>query len=463
MARFKSNFLFLLLAVINYGASQTTGAEIAFQQIYAFPKSAPDAWHPVTRLVDGGDGYLYGTTARGGSNDLGTIFKVTTAGALTNLLSFTGTNGQRPSGGLVLGGNGNFYGATGGNGSTDFGTVFQVTPGGVLTTFFSFHGTNGSSPHGRLEPGSDGRFYGTTFTGGAFNLGTAFAISTNGVLTTLISFSGTNGSNPTGGLIAGDNETFYGVTSYGGSNFTGPLTGNGTIFSITTNGVLTSLVFFNLTNCGRPMAALTRGTDGNFYGTASLGGANNFGTVFSLTPAGLLTNLVDFGPTGGVRPFGGVTEGSDGDFYGTTAYRASDSGLTNGTVFKVTTNGLLTTLINLDGTNGMHPFTDLVLAGDGNLYGTMADATLTYPVNGGTVFRLVPPPVITAFATSDETTTLAWSSFTNGLYRVERNASLTGTNWIARPPTITASNSTASFTEPAAGSSESYYRVILLP
>ncbi len=136
---------------------------------------------------------------------------------------------------------------------------------------------------------------------------------------------------------------------------------------------------------------------------------------------------------------------------------------TNGTVFKVTTNGVLTTVANLDGTNGIHPFNDLLLASDGNLYGAMADATLSHSLNGGTLFRLVQPPLITSIGTSNGSTILSWSSFSNGLYRVERSASVIIPNWTARPPAVTAGGSSASFSEPAAETPECYYRVVLLP
>jgi uncharacterized repeat protein (TIGR03803 family) len=406
---------------------------------------------------------------RGGVNDNGTVFKTTPGGALVTLFSFGGTNGLFPFGGLLLGRDGNFYGTTIGIGRTNYGSVFKMTPAGELTTLFFFQGTNGSNPYGRLVQGSDGNFYGTTLRGGDFGLGTVFTMTSSGVLTTLISFSGTNGAHPHPGLVAGDSGTFYGVTVFGGSDFTGPLTGNdnftgnGIVFAINTNGVLTTLVSFDITNGRRPWAALTRGSDGSFYGTTSHGGTHGVGTIFRITPAGLLTTLVSFGPTGSGFPQGGVTQGSDGHFYGTTSYAITNSGPANGTVFKWTTNGVLTTLVNLNGTNGMHPFTDLVLASDGNLYGAMADATLNASVNGGTFFRIVQPPVITGITLSKGNTTLSWSSFSNGYYRVERNSSLAAANWTPRLPTVTANGSSSSFTEPLDGTGGYFYRVILLP
>jgi uncharacterized repeat protein (TIGR03803 family) len=453
----------LLIVAGVCGATRTAGAGVVFQQICAFPTAAPGPWHPACRLVEGSDGSFYGTTRWGGSADLGSIFKLAPNGALTPLVSFTGANGRYPSGGLALGTDGNFYGAAGGTGATDHGTIFRMTPSGVLQTLASFQATNGDIPFGRLERGSNGNFYGTTFRGGAFDLGTVFAVSSNGALTTLISFAGTNGCNPEGGVVAGDDGAFYGTTEYGGSGFTGSRTGSGTVFRVTTNGTLATLAYFAGTKGSHPLAGLARGADGNLYGTASSGGANGLGTLFRVTPGGLLTTLVDFGPAGGVKPYGGVTLGSDGNFYGTTAYRIENSGVTNGTVFKVTTNGSLTTLVNLDGTNGLHPFNDLVLASDGNLYGAMADATGVHSVNGGTVFRLAQRPVITSLTSSNGSNTVSWSSFANGTYRVESSMSVTGTDWTPRPPTFTANNSNSSFTEPAAAGAECYYRVVLLP
>src|SRR5581483_11674559 len=87
-------------------------AQVPFQQIYAFPTSAPGPWQPATRLVEGADGNFYGTTVKGGTNDLGSVFKVTPSGALTVLASFNGANGLRPRGGLVLAQDGSFYGTT---------------------------------------------------------------------------------------------------------------------------------------------------------------------------------------------------------------------------------------------------------------------------------------------------------------------------------------------------------------
>jgi len=97
-------------------------------------------------LVQGSDGNLYGTTSQGGTNGWGTVFKISTNGALTTLYSFTGGNdGSAPEGGLVQGNDGNFYGTTRFGGvagtGTVFGTVFRMR---VVPAFQAATITNGT-------------------------------------------------------------------------------------------------------------------------------------------------------------------------------------------------------------------------------------------------------------------------------------------------------------------------------
>jgi len=79
-----------------------------------------------------------------------------------------------------------------------------------------------------------------------------------------------------------------------------------------------------------------QGTDGNFYGTTSSGGATNFGTVFKSTPAGALTNLYSFSGSDGAYPYAGLVQGNDENFYGTTSGGGAHA---NGTVFRITPAG----------------------------------------------------------------------------------------------------------------------------
>jgi uncharacterized repeat protein (TIGR03803 family) len=332
-------------------------------------------------LVQGTDGNFYGTTSMGGANNYGTVFKVTSAGALTTLHSFNKTDGAYPYAGLVQATNGNFYGTTNQGGANNSGTVFEVTSAGALTTLHSF-GTpplslDGGGPFDRLIQATNGNFYGTTNGGGANATGTVFKITPGGTLTTLYSFCAqpncTDGGNPYAGLVQATNGNFYGTTVNGGAN------GAGIVFKITPGGTLTTLHSFSTD--GVPYAGLVQATNGDFYGT-TVYGANGNGMVFTITPGGTLTTLHNFNGTDGSRPFARLVQATDGNFYGTTYQGGANGG---GTVFKITPGGTLTTLHSFNGTDGAGPF-GLVQATHGNFYGT----TYSGGANSyyGTIFSL---------------------------------------------------------------------------
>ncbi len=259
---------------------------------------------PYSGLVQGLDGSFYGTTAYGGpgfvngtpATGSGTVFKVTTNGTLTVLFQFSAANGTRPIAGLVQGLDGGMYGTTisgGTNGS--WGTVFRVTTNGALfSSLFSFGGTNGANPYGGLLQASNGLLYGTTtyggtgFIGAASGYGTVFQITTNGALQTLYWFSGgADGREPSWAkLIQGKEGNLYGTTYLGGTN------GNGTAFQITPTGTLNSLLLFDPAGDYGifPYGGLTLGPLGSFYGTTRDGGMN-YGAVFRLDPAPVLKGM----------------------------------------------------------------------------------------------------------------------------------------------------------------------------
>ena len=122
----------------------------------------------------------------GGSGGAGTIFRLTPQGTLTTLHNFTpGTDeGAQPEGPLLDGGDGFFYGTTVYGGPDNAGTVYAVSPTGVLTTVYSFTGgKDGAQPYGALASGGSGIFYGTTSAGGLNNgeNGTAFRLNLHAV------------------------------------------------------------------------------------------------------------------------------------------------------------------------------------------------------------------------------------------------------------------------------------------
>ena len=154
--------------------------------LYSFcaqPPNCPDGYYPYSGLVQASDGNFYGTTSSGGANGGGTVFRITSTGALTTLHNFEGypMDGFQPYAGLVQASDGNFYGTTynggaGNNCNNGCGTVFKMTPSGTLTTLHSFDGTDGTLPYGGLVQAPDGFFYGTTNAGGSYGYGTVFRV-----------------------------------------------------------------------------------------------------------------------------------------------------------------------------------------------------------------------------------------------------------------------------------------------
>jgi uncharacterized repeat protein (TIGR03803 family) len=168
--------------------------------------------------------------------------------------------------------------------------------------------------------------------------------------TTLVTFVESEGQSPVGSFVQGFDGNLYGVTGFGG------LHSRGTVFRLTRGGALTSLYSFcskaNCTDGRNPDGGLVLAADGNFYGTTLGGGANDSGTLFKITPNGVLTTLYSFcskiNCTDGLSPIG-LIRGRDGNFYGTTeSGGANNSSVCQnagcGTVFKITPNGTMTTL-----------------------------------------------------------------------------------------------------------------------
>jgi uncharacterized repeat protein (TIGR03803 family) len=159
----------------------------------------------------------------------------------------------------------------------------------------------------------------------------------------------------------------------------------------------TVLATFNGPNGANPNL-LVQGTDGNFYGTTDTGGTHDLGnlgagTAFKITPNGTLTTLYDFCAQAncldGDNPQGGLLLATDGNFYGTTIHGGIGSVPGGGTVFKITPAGTLTTLYKFcaktNCADGSFPGAGLVLATNGKLYGTTLAGGAH---NLGTVFNI---------------------------------------------------------------------------
>jgi uncharacterized repeat protein (TIGR03803 family) len=303
-----------------------------------------DGFKP-TSLFVGADGNLYGSCQLGGPGGAGTIFKLlltgSSAGNVTVLKSFSGTEpGYQPVA-LIQGADRNFYWTNG------IG-IYRLTSDGAVSPVYEYptDPVNGTIPMGTgansLVQGSDGNLYITESTQPKTNvldpnIGAVAQLTLSGNLTTLHSFAtdGSEGKLPNGPLVQASDGNFYGVTTYSGSN-----QGPGVAFQVTPGGGFTMLHKFNGTSDGNyTNPLLTLGSDGNLYGTTQLGGDTTStqcmtvgcGTFYQLTPAGSLTTLHNFEggaakttavaddpKVDGEIPQASLVQTNGGFFYGTT-------------------------------------------------------------------------------------------------------------------------------------------------
>jgi uncharacterized repeat protein (TIGR03803 family) len=410
-----------------------------------------EGFTPQAALIEGTDGNLYGTTAQGGRNYIGAVFRVTLSGATTVVHSFTGTDGASPRAALLQAPDGNFYGTASAGGASNLGTVFRMAPDSTVTVLHAFTGgTDGASPYAALVGGLDGNFYGTTRDGGALNFGTVFRVTPAGAYTVLYQFAGGyDGGHPLAALVLATDGNFYGTTSITGAF------NAGTAFRITSQGTLTILHAFSGTDgTGRdgsyPQAALLQARDGNFYGTTYAGGMFGDGTLFRMTVDGAVRVLHAFrgtiygrtGPSGdGANPVAPLIQGADGNLYGTASSLGAGYCLPAGTAFQSTLTGSVTVLFSFSGDDdeeihcgggggGTHPVAALLQARDGNLYGTASDYQVDTEqglaeAGGGSVFRLLTGPGIPvnlhAPAVAGRHPHLSWSAAANATsYVVKR-------------------------------------------
>lgn len=381
----------VVLAVL---ASLSVPAQGAYELLKSFTRPGS---HPTGRLLRLQSGECYGTATAGGAFGFGAVFRVTAAGAVETVVSFTGTSGAAPgsgpTSGLVQGSDGQLYGTTSSGGANGYGVVFKISGTGGYTKLVDFTGTSGTakgSVPGPLVAFTDGFLYGTTEAGGVNGMGTVYKLSISGSLTTLAEFTGLTtgakrGAEPVGALaLPTSGSTLYGVTRGGGAN------GLGTIFKITTAGVLTDITDFTGTAGTRPGANPAGGlylhSDGKYYGTTEFGGTNGFGTLFSLTTTlSVFTSLRNFADATASQPVGELVA-SGSTLYGCCAAGGS-SGL--GGLFQCSTSGTHVQLASFSGesgaTPGSVPRAGLVPDGAGSFYGVTSSGG---PANLGTIFKL---------------------------------------------------------------------------
>jgi uncharacterized repeat protein (TIGR03803 family) len=369
-------------------ALQPAEAQI-FTVLYTFQGGA-DGGTPLATPLEY-NGYLVGTTIGGGVHGNGTVFALNfTTLKETVLHPFMGQpDGADPIGGLVQDSSGNFYGAAYRGGAENFGTLFEVTPKGVFTLLHSFSNpaSGGSGPAGTLVRDPKGDLFGTTYVGGPnTGRGTVFEFS-GGNLTTLKNFA-PGGVLPRAGLLL-EGGKLYGTTTGDDNELSA-----GAVYEVGLAAPLYS--FTGGLDGGQPLGSLIGDTQGNLYGTASAGGSASFGlgngVIFKVNiTTGAETVLHTFtGPDGAV-PAAALSVDSQGNMYGTTTLGGAHG---YGTVFELDASGNFTTLYSFEGgTDGATPYAGVVVDAAGRLWGAASTGGSSAAPGGyGTLFVITPAP-----------------------------------------------------------------------
>jgi uncharacterized repeat protein (TIGR03803 family) len=310
-----------------------------------------DGVNPKAGLVLSGN-TLYGTTAFGGSSANGTVFAVKTDGTDFTVLhhftittydgsSSTNGDGANPVSTLIISGN-TLYGTALNGGTSGNGTLFAVGTDGTgfqILHNFTMSSTNSSCVYTNSDGAipdfgflSGNTLYGTATSGGSYGNGTIFSLHTDGSgFTTLHNFTNSDGAYPSSGLVLSSN-TLYGTTVSGGSD------GNGTIFSVHIDGAGFSMLhsftaflsqsIINNDGAGPQSLVISGNT---LFGSAQIGGRSGHGTVFAVNIDGTdFTTLHDFAaptnfPPEGYYPSSGLVL-SKNVLYGTTLHGGGYSG-----------------------------------------------------------------------------------------------------------------------------------------
>lgn len=403
------------------------GSGFAFVHGFSFNDLA--GYSPTSDLLTANDGNIYGTCAQGGTNKLGTVYKlVTSTGSVTPLWAFDGFTGAYPgntwdSTQLIQGSDGNLYGVTNEGGYYTHGTAFRLTLAGVCSVLTNFSDANSlggqnslvqsgasfyctsvyggvtSSPPGIIGYGaamsinSAGTvkviqsfhqrdcygpeaglvqigtfFYGECYSGGLYGDGAIYKVDSAGHCSIIHHLSGSEGSNPVGGLLLARDGNLYGICASGGAY------NLGTIFKVTTKGVLTAIHPFYYGEGNVPYGALIQGVypDNNLYGVISQGGVANNGTIFCLDTGGKSFKIIHyFTGLDGLLPSCTLLPDGNGNLYGASPAGGANS---DGTLWKVSTDGAaFTKLFDFDNTHGAGPlYSGQLVVLNGVLYGVAA-------------------------------------------------------------------------------------------
>lgn len=269
---------------------------------------------------------------------------------------YCGASGQNPQ----------LWGTTALGGASNKGTIVKINGDGTgFAMVHSFTSMTGTIPNGTFIQAANGKLYGLARDGGINNNGVLFSFDpTNNSYTDEFDFNGTNGDEPHDELLAASNGNFYGTTGLGGAN------NYGVLFSFDpTNNAFANLYDFTLANGITPVGSLIQANNSQIYGMTIAGGTNNFGVIFSFDLTNnTYTDLYNFTDVQGSFPVDGLIQFSgNGKLYGMTGSGGANA---QGVLFSydITTNTFID-LFDFNGLVGSSPIGSLLEASNGILYG----------------------------------------------------------------------------------------------
>ena len=348
--------------------------------LHSFPASG-GLGVPQGRLLEVG-GLLYGVASGG-------AFSIDAAGSIATLHTFVNADGTSPKGGLTQATDGMLYG-TMYRGGLGCGLVYKLDLSGTLTPFYQFPFSNslgcfnGNGPNAGVIQASDGNLYGATdgFFSGVY--GNVYTLTLGGGFSLVHGFSGSDGGKPVASLSQDSNGNIVGTTSMG----TAAPNANGTVFSIASGGAFSTLVGLILRRRLRAASRAHSGSVWNLLRDRVAGRVQRCRhdlQVRSLHGVTVLRHLSQDPDGDSNDP---LLSAADGDFYGTTS-AGGGAGIGNGTLFKVTPDGVFTRLYTFTSpsTTGVSPESGLIQTSDGSLYGTTNSGGAG---GAGTIFRRDP-------------------------------------------------------------------------
>jgi uncharacterized repeat protein (TIGR03803 family) len=280
-------------------------------------------------------------------------------------------------------------GAVAPSGSEQASTFYKIK----ILHAFGGDPKDGFNPYGDLARDAAGNLYGTTGVGGLASpscwqfgsyhqCGTVYKLDPAGNETVLHNFTGgTDGGFPLGGVVLDSQGNLYGTTSLGGHN----ITNCGTVYRIDPQGNFSVLYTFDdCSGLNGPGAGLIADSAGNMYGTTQNGGAHQNGSVFKIDASGNYSLLHSFAGWDGAAGLDSspLTVDSAGNLYGSMQVSGGDC---CGTVFKLGTDGKLTVLYSFTGGyDGNGPMGHVAVDAQGNVYGaTFSGGTIVSMFGAG--------------------------------------------------------------------------------